>query len=227
MRIVDKRKSLRCKIKSPTIDYKTFPKRFQPIRKTTIIKHNKKSKYFFLNLCTKLTTKISQIIPNLCLSFQKDIAIGDPTLRDPSLYLNCYIQNIALYIPDIDFIRYTCPQHQYKAILIGTPNHVSIALVDYEKKVIEIFDSSGKHDFYSRIIIAIEKLFPKDYLVIYVNENFLQQEDALCQTWIFYYLYNRLSLKKTSAKIVRSLRKMTPMQRFDEIMQFWYFMMQS
>jgi hypothetical protein len=117
----------------------------------------------------------------------------------------------------------------WRAITIGTPGHISIALWNVPRKTMEIFDSSGiprGDNMWPGIVEVLQKLVGKDVRIEIVNDQYLQQEDILCQTWIWYYVYMRIAKGERVGVLIRRLQAMSPMQRFQEISQFWNFLLQ-
>jgi hypothetical protein len=106
-----------------------------------------------------------------------------------------------------------------KALKLRKRGHIVIALLDDRTKSIELFDPSGGDTcMYEE---ALSQFVPnyKDYAYHFVNPVFLQQEDTHCQTWIYYFLYKRLSM--SAPQIVDYLIKLSPIERFHTIVAFW------
>lgn len=128
----------------------------------------------------------------------------------------------------ISLIQSNC-RHDFKAIKIHTPGHLSIALWDIKKNTIEIFDPNGSSRNltaglqYNSMKYLFENAKIKLPLIKFVNSNSLQLDanDKWCQTYIYYYLYQRLLVNEPIYRIILALHKMTRAERFLLMSQFW------
>ena len=103
------------------------------------------------------------------------------------------------------------------AFKIDKPGHVSVALWVLKTNTLEIFDPSGKTSdapVQWDLLYMLFKDTLKKMRVVYVNKDYLQQEDKMCQTWIYYYLYQRALVGEPPHRIVEYLHKVHPKQRF-------------
>jgi hypothetical protein len=119
-------------------------------------------------------------------------------------------------------------RHDWRILTIGTPGHVAVALWQPKERYAEVFDSSGEHEDTIHQKHILEDVLPGGTRIHFVNDQFLQQEDVYCQTWIWYYALNRLlpsesktRYASTAKAIVRRLQLMSPKERFHEIQTFW------
>jgi len=114
-----------------------------------------------------------------------------------------------------------CSQEQkYSAITINTHRATHMMIAFIHKNQVELFDPSGERLKFS----VEEKLFPNKN-VFYVNDFHLQEDDRLCQTWIYYFLYCRLVEKEKSFNFVQRMLMLYPRNRFHLIMAFGYFLL--
>ena len=128
-------------------------------------------------------------------------------------------------------------KHLFKAIKIVTNGHISIALYDVSKNSIELFDSGGssKNSIHTRkqqtvlnyifkYVILPSKTKPSIQLV---NLQNLQISDNFCQTYIYYYIYQRTLVDEPAHRIVAELQKLTSLERFNLMSKFWFFITHS
>lgn len=122
-----------------------------------------------------------------------------------------------------------CKKKRFRAFKLGSPYHVAVALWDVPNKTIEVFDASGinSKSYQDFSLLELFRNSLKDLTIKFVNDQFLQQEDQHCQTWIYYYVYQRALANREVNDIVGELQKMTPTQRFYLINQFWHYLVRS
>lgn len=122
----------------------------------------------------------------------------------------------------------------YRAFKLATIGHISIALWDLENKIIEVFDPSGSggsnyHTLFQNQLLR--ELFwknpgPPFEKIRFTNLANLQEErsDNFCQTWIYWYLYERIINKKSPKETLESAQKLHPKERLTMIASFWHFL---
>lgn len=122
----------------------------------------------------------------------------------------------------------------FRAWKIGTNRHVAVALWDPESKIVEVFDPAGSARD-NKITIIQEKLIrslftnhpgPPFDKMIFTNRYNLQElpSDRFCQTWIYWYLYERIIRKKSIKETLESAHKLHPELRQTMIASFWHFL---
>lgn len=116
-----------------------------------------------------------------------------------------------------------CRGKPYIALKLGSPGHVALALYDAHHNIIEIFDSSGSssNTIWSAMI---KQVFPNKINIVFVNDQFLQKEDKYCQTYIYWYVYQRVLVGEPRYRVVQELQRMSPGERFMLMNQFWNFL---
>ena len=102
--------------------------------------------------------------------------------------------------------------------------HATIALINHKKHEIEYFDPNGgiEVDTSSFIKDFFSTRFD-NYKFKNVNTKNLQKAESFgyCQTWTYYYIYNRLFGNNASVSILKRLRNMSSKERLEEIEHFW------
>lgn len=124
----------------------------------------------------------------------------------------------------------TCKSKPFRAFKLGTPGHVSLALLDVEQSVVEIFDvgaGAKSSVLHLKVIQQLFKPYPYSIRINILNDTFLQKEDQHCQTWIYYFIWKRIVGDSSGSKIVEELQGMTAMERFQLINEFWHFLVRS
>jgi hypothetical protein len=130
----------------------------------------------------------------------------------------------------LDLLNSTLPFVAWK---ISIENHVFIMLWNRPRNQIEIFDSGGlsaRGSSWNRLQSVVNLLFPnraKRPAIRIVNHRNLQQDtaDTHCQTWIFYYLYQRVILGKTAREIIDEIVRISRKDRTTLITKFWHRLM--
>jgi hypothetical protein len=128
----------------------------------------------------------------------------------------------------IDMVRGEC-SHRYRVFKLRSPDHITITIWDTKMDTMEMFDPSGNVEFSMRqMIVRLFKQAGRQLPTLrFVNEKYLQQEDEYCQTYIYYYLHERLLAEEPSWRVVTALQSMTPMQRFELMNSFWHGLLRS
>lgn len=105
--------------------------------------------------------------------------------------------------------------------------------MDIKQKRLEIFDASGETGHTHLQTLMVEKL--KEWGlnkipsldVKFVNKQYLQKEDRYCQTYIYWYIYQRVLVGEPWYRVVQTLQQATPMQRFQTMTNFWHYLTKS
>jgi hypothetical protein len=133
-------------------------------------------------------------------------------------------------------------RHRFQAFKIAETGHITIWLFDRKRFTMEIFDSAGspmRRRFIRKIMDLLfgkEARHPKAQQPKvrhptwrYVNQQQLQIDSAdnYCQTYIYYYLYQRLLVGEPAYRIVTQLQKMSQKERIIRMQQFWTYLTQS
>ena len=128
-----------------------------------------------------------------------------------------------------------CAKKRYIAFKIREKLHILIALWDLKENVLELFDTSYRHYSDDRGVIpqAVLKFFrpvedPPVFVIVNKTEDLQagNPKDIYCQTYIYYYLYERVKRKRDGTEIVTNLGKLKPeqrvllMQRFNEFLRW-------
>jgi len=203
----------KCVIKyfEDVFDYKPLPtkyiyKRIRPIRKAYI---DHKLIETDVNLyISHYIKRIRDLVPSLTINDGDDIFY----------FTQMEVTNISL-LKQLDSIK-----TPYIALMIGYFDHISIMLVDKYYKCIEYFDTSYKQKYRNQLKEICDIYFP-DYLFICVNDNLYIQKsyyDVYCQTWIFYYLYQRLYKCISHRIIMDTLNMVNDNERVDIIRNFFH-----
>jgi hypothetical protein len=147
-----------------------------------------------------------------------------------SLPYSMFITDSAIKIRNGEF----CGKEPFRAFKLSTSAHVAIALWDMSDGALEVFDASGSDPESKRTIFQqslLRTLFskhpgPKPTRVKFVNTEQLQEREAMyCQTWIYWYLYERAINQKSAAQTLQLAQKLHPQQRADMIRSFWHFLL--
>lgn len=129
-----------------------------------------------------------------------------------------------------------CPGGQpFVAWKVSVRNHATLWLWDRRRKMIEVFDSAGfDNPYYERrhINVLIGMLFPEKKerpSIRRINRIDIQadKKDQYCQTYIYYYLYQRVMVGEPHHRIVQHLHNLSPAQRLSLIQTFWDFIIHS
>lgn len=118
-----------------------------------------------------------------------------------------------------DLGAFYCVNNPIRIFRIFMPGHIAIALWNSDNNTIEYFDSSGETYVTQFIMKLLKKLFPAAEIYD-VNSTGLQEEDTACQTWIWYYTWQRLVMKRSSRAIVRELKELSSKERLTLIQGF-------
>jgi hypothetical protein len=125
-------------------------------------------------------------------------------------------------------------QPRWRAFKLATTGHVAIALWDLSDGILEVFDSGGSaHDnvHTQQQEQLIRHLFtkypgPPFSKLRFTNFSSLQTDasDRFCQTWIYWYLYERVINKHLPEDVIQLAKKLTKEERLNTITNFWHFL---
>lgn len=123
-------------------------------------------------------------------------------------------------------------KHRFQAFKIGEAAHIVIWLFDRKRFTMEIFDSAGEKMKRRFVHKVLDIIFGKDKprpSWRFVNNRQLQEDptDIYCQTYIYYYLYQRLLVGEPAYRILQNLQKMDPKERINHVQQFWRYLIHS
>ena len=130
----------------------------------------------------------------------------------------------------------SCENEPFRAFKLATTGHISIALWDVKSNSLEIFDPYGDDlryvPFQESLVRTLFSKYPgpKPDRVTFVNKTNLQAQDPsdiYCQTWIYWYLYERTVNGKSAKETLQTAYKLHPLQRTDMIRSFWHFINQN
>lgn len=114
-------------------------------------------------------------------------------------------------------------------LLVGSDEHISVAIVWKKERHIEFFDSRGPNVSFKEIK---EWFADQPFCDSFVNTNAdfdIQSEghrggreevDVYCQTWIYYYVYCRLVHGYSSKLVVRTLEELPAEARLELVKSF-------
>ena len=109
-----------------------------------------------------------------------------------------------------------------QVVLVGTEDHITVALAWPRTREIEYFDTCP----HSRQIDQIKRFFQErapGATFRRVNGDLDVQEleeDIMCQTWIHWYAHARLARGISSEGVLERLRAMSPRERLDTVREF-------
>lgn len=109
-----------------------------------------------------------------------------------------------------------------RILKITTPGHIAVVLWWPETNKAELFDSGGRHSRLYIVVDVLTKRLPPGTEIEVVNEVSLQtKEDRSCQTWIWYYLLERLVRRRSAREILLELHGMSVQERYDVVRRMW------
>lgn len=203
--------------------YKQYTRtRYQPVRKAKII--SSQLHYSSINIEQHYNKQLSILLSNACftqnsgdLEYIKDnMQLNVSQIKVPydsglhSLWYNKYFYDYVIFT-----IHYKFSENN---------NHVSIVIIDTTKKIIEWFDTWDTSDhIFNPLIEKLKKYLPH-YEIFKVNKKDIQEDDDdyYCQTWIYYYVWQRLYKKKDSESIMNKILSKNIKSRTDLIRKFHY-----
>lgn len=104
-------------------------------------------------------------------------------------------------------------------------SHTNIMIINNHLRHIEWFDSCIMSNFrqYRRLYVLLRK-YLHNYSLNIVNQNNKIQEngDRFCQSWIYYYVYQRLYKNKTPKDIINKIMNKNKYKRRNIILQFFH-----
>lgn len=193
--------------------------------------------------CFMSPLQFKDIVPELCMSFdmvdlyilendqKEEFTFGEATGKfqvpmDEKAGTFVFTQT-ALSMLGNEFCFPT--MKRYRCFRYGTPEHIAVLLWDIEQQRLEFFDSGGTQTTES--IFPILKFFravPQAPRFVNVNArtNLQQQEkethdkDEYCQTYIYYFLYQRVRRGLSADQIITGLERMSPANRITLMRQF-------
>lgn len=182
-------------------------KRIQPIRKHAIDhKFGPTDTDMYISYYIHI---VKRIIPNL------EINNGD----------DMYYENKEIKLTNISILnRLYQITNRYIALMVGQDGHVSIILIDNDNETIEYFDTVNDSFKEHALNDVIDFYFPSYRFKVVNNGTDIQESnyDVYCQTWIFYYIYQRLYNNKTSDEIMEKLKLTNSEERVDIIRDFFF-----
>ena len=116
---------------------------------------------------------------------------------------------------------------RWVVVKIALPGHYAVALVDQHLKKVEFFDSGGVHEDW--IIKKVRALFAAILPAAKINivqTMMLQMDDydGYCQTWIWVWLYFRLSKEWSHVQFKKVFQKMEEKERTECVRTAHYFL---
>jgi len=121
----------------------------------------------------------------------------------------------------------------FRAFRFCLSNHVVVGLWDVKKNVLEMFDSGGAPKQYAKIYFSMVDLLFRNvsnkprYKVVNTIDLQTDKSDKFCQTWIYYYIYQRVLVGEPAHRIITKLAKMSGKERLTEILAFWNYISRS
>ena len=196
---------------------KKFP-RVTPIRYYKL-KHKYHGNYYH-KLNKFYIHKMRKLFPNVHLTDKYHDFSYNSISKIPKIPSDCILLDISTNkIQDKD----------YTIMKIGEKHndgyHVSIILINHITKQAEWFDTGSlKGTEYDNI-----KFFLQYHLIGYDirivnNDHWIQEadKDHYCQSWIYYYIYQRLYKNKTSDEIINKIMSRDAKKRMDIIFNFFH-----
>jgi len=205
---------------------------------TKIMKTNKNPKITPIRCCklfpkTKVTRSMwyfDRLRQFYCIGLKKiisDIQITPDC--DVRFYKKASTLNIMENSIFYDIVNGHMAAHKYSVvrikILSETTSHTNIMIINNHSKQIEWFDSCVMSNVrqYRHLYVLLRK-YLHNYHINIVNRNDRIQEtgDRFCQSWIYYYVYQRLYKNKTPKDILNKIMSKDKHQRRTIILKFFH-----
>lgn len=183
------------------------------------LNHKYKGNYYW-KLDQYYFHKMKQLFPHMHMSDKQTDLYYNSISKIPRITSDSLLYDIAANkIQDKD----------YTILKIGEQHaegrHVSIMLINHQTKQIEWFDTG--------LLEGIEydniKFFLQHHLIGYdihiINNKYWIQEsekDHYCQSWTYYYIYQRLHKNKTADEILKKIMSKDKEKRMDIILNFFH-----
>lgn len=146
---------------------------------------------------------------------QCDIMITDSTVK---------VQSLSTLLSK------NCMGRKKSMVTVGTPGHISVALINHTTSNIEYFDSNGVSVKYlGTVVKTLNSYFP-EYTFLNTNTVNIQEgtgeyRDLRCQTWILCYVYCREVIGLKPERVVNVIISLPTKMRFELIDTFWRFLL--